>query len=212
MERVLQWAYFGRVDYGRALALQEALRAAVRGATAPDTLILLEHPPVITLGRSADLVDVRVSPAELERRGVACARIGRGGQVTYHGPGQLVGYPIRAIGRAIRPHVDGMARALVAYLGELGVAARWEAGEPGVWTDAGKIAAVGVDARGGVTMHGFALNLEPALDDFAMIVPCGSPRPVASVRSIVGRAPSLPRPRTRWRSGWPSSTRAGRSR
>jgi len=191
MARTLHWAYFGRVDYARALALQERVRAAVRAGTADDTLILLEHPPVITLGRSADALDVRLSAAELERRGVACVRIGRGGQVTYHGPGQLVGYPIRAIGRAIRPHVDGMARALVAYLAELGIAARWEAGEPGVWTDAGKIAAVGVDARGGVTMHGFALNLETQLDDFAMIVPCGSPRPVASIRSLLGRAPSL---------------------
>ena len=191
-ERQLQWAYFGRVAYPRALALQEQLRAAVRTGARPDTLVLLEHPPVITLGRSADVVDVRLSRAELEGRGVACARIGRGGQVTYHGPGQLVGYPIRSIGRAIRPHVDGMARALVGYLAELGIVARWEAGEPGVWTDSGKIAAIGVDARGGVTMHGFALNLATRLEDFAMIVPCGSPRPVASIAALLGHAPSLP--------------------
>ena len=111
--------------------------------------------------------------------------------MTYHGPGQLVGYPVRRVGRAIRQHVEGMIGALQAFLGTLGIESRWDEAAPGLWTAKGKIAALGVDARGGVTMHGFSLNLSPNLRHYDLIVPCGERRPVTSVEAVLGRAPRL---------------------
>jgi len=187
----LEWIFLGVVDYQRATDLQQRLRDQVRAGQRGDTLLLLEHPPVVTLGRSADAEHVLVSRAELQRRGVSLAQVGRGGDVTYHGPGQLVGYPIRRIGRAIRRHVTAMVDALIEYLAQLDVTGQWSEERPGIWTDSGKIAAVGVDARGGVATHGFALNLSPRLDDFSMIVPCGYRLPVTSVAALKGAAPSV---------------------
>lgn len=191
MNRHLRWAYLGTFDYGRALDLQHRLRAEVLAGRREDTLLLLEHPPVITLGRSANRRHLLKPPDELRRRGVACVDVQRGGDVTYHGPGQLVGYPIRRVGRAIRAHVEGMATAIVSYLTDLGIRCWWSDAVPGVWTARGKIAAVGVDARGGVTMHGFALNIAPRLSDFDLIVPCGSDQPVTSVEAVTSRTPAL---------------------
>jgi lipoyl(octanoyl) transferase len=190
----VRWAYLGQLEYRRALELQQRLRTAVLNGESPGALLLLEHPPVITVGSSTRGLDhVLISDGERARRGVDLVRVSRGGDVTYHGPGQLVGYPIRKVGRAVKQHVRGMAQALVNVLGELGIDASWENGRPGVWTGSGKIAAVGVDARTGVTIHGFALNVRPALADFAMIVPCGLQAPVTSVAAILGeaRAPSV---------------------
>jgi lipoyl(octanoyl) transferase len=193
-QRPLGWCYLGRVDYGVALALQERLRDALLRGAGTDTLLLLEHPPVITLGRSARPENVLVDDAGLARLGIALHRTSRGGDVTYHGPGQLVGYPVRLVGRAVEEHVRGMADALVAVLGELGIDARWSAEAPGVYTDRGKIAAIGVDARGGVAIHGFALNVSTDLSAFSHINPCGSP--LARVTSVAafaaeGAAPTL---------------------
>lgn len=184
----MRWCYLGAVPYSEALALQERLRDAIRDGKAPDTLLLLQHPPVITLGRSARPENVLVSEAELRRRGVEVARIGRGGDVTYHGPGQLVGYPLRLIGRNVRGHVDGIVQSLIELLGGLGIKAWWVPERPGVWCEAGKIGALGIDARGRVAMHGFALNVRTCLDDFRMIVPCGLQAPVASIESLLGAA------------------------
>jgi len=183
----MRWSYLGRVEYRRALDLQRLIRDGVRRGRVPETLMLLEHPAVITLGRSSSAqANVLVSEVERRRRGVDLVRVGRGGDVTYHGPGQLVGYPIRAVGRRVRHHVEGMARAISAVLDQLGIDSWWTDDRPGVWTARGKIAAVGVDARGGVTMHGFALNVCPRLQDFAMIVPCGLQAPVTSVSDLLG--------------------------
>ncbi len=178
----LRWTDLGRVEYTAALELQNRIKAQVAEGLQGDTLLLLEHPPVITLGRSASAANVLVSDAELERRGIAKHQIGRGGDVTYHGPGQLVGYPIRRIGRAIAAHVRGISDALIALLGEHGIEGSWDARTPGVWTRSGKIAAVGVDARGGVATHGFALNIRPDLADYEVIVPCGLRQPVTSMK------------------------------
>ncbi len=182
---VLAWSYLGRVDYGDGLELQRRARQAILSGEGVDTLLLLEHPPVITLGRSAREGNVLASPDELRRRGVALERTERGGDVTYHGPGQLVGYPVRRIGRGVKAHVQGMARAVIALLGELGVEAWWRDDHPGVWTGAGKVAAVGVDARGGVATHGFALNVSVDLEHYALIVPCGFSAPVASLQRLL---------------------------
>jgi lipoyl(octanoyl) transferase len=189
----MRWSYLGRVPYQQSLAKQLELRAAILAGEAPDTLLLLEHPPVITLGRSARPENVLVSEAERARRGVDLVEVERGGDVTFHGPGQLVGYPIRRVGRGVKEHVAGMADAIIELLaGAHGIEARWKADQPGVWTRRGKIAAVGVDAREGVAIHGLALNLAPDLSWYQLIVPCGlAGAAVTSIEAINGTAPSL---------------------
>lgn len=144
----------------------------------PDTLLLLEHPPVITLGRRAGLDDVYLPPDALARRGIALERAGRGGLVTYHGPGQLVGYPILDLERLqsdILRHIRELERSLVSYLVTLGL--ECEPGPPGmtgVWSGGAKVAAIGVKLNQTVSSHGFALNLTSDLDIFNTgIVPCG---------------------------------------
>jgi len=168
----LRWAFLGQVDYQRALELQFELRDAIT-AGAEDTLLLLEHPPVITLGRSARPENVLADDSQLIAAGVGRVQISRGGDVTYHGPGQLVGYPLRLVGRAVRKHVEAISGALIALLGEFGVEAHWRGDNPGIWTEQGKIAALGIDARSKVAMHGFSLNVAPKLEHYRLIVPCG---------------------------------------
>jgi lipoyl(octanoyl) transferase len=166
----------GRVPYANALAWQEQL-VAERLAGAPDALLLLEHPPVYTLGRGAD-------PRFLGDAGdgaIDVVRVGRGGQVTYHGPGQLVGYPILALRRHrldVHWYVRTLEQALIDTLGDLGIGAVRREGLTGVWVGERKIASIGVAIRRWVTWHGFALNVGPDLGGFAAIVPCG----IAGVR------------------------------
>jgi lipoyl(octanoyl) transferase len=181
----MRWAYLGLVPYGNALALQRRLRERVRSG-APATLLLLQHPAVITLGRSTKPENLLVRRDELARRGVALEQVERGGDVTYHGPGQLVGYPIRRIDRSVRAHAAAMADAMTALLAGLGIEGWWRDDCPGVWTEAGKIGAIGIDARGGVAMHGFALNLSTDLEAYQMIVPCGLQAPVTSAQAVLG--------------------------
>lgn len=167
------WAWLGRCQYGPVAQLQEDLRNRVRDGAASDTLLLLEHCPVVTLGRHAESSNVRLAPAELESRGIDLHRSSRGGDVTYHGPGQLVGYPVFRLRRGVRAHVEAMATSVVALLQDHGVAAEWRADRPGVWVNANKICAFGVQVRRGVAIHGFALNVHTDLSGFATIVPCG---------------------------------------
>jgi lipoyl(octanoyl) transferase len=161
----------GRVDYARALAWQEAL-VARRLAGGPDVLLLLEHPPVYTLGRGADPRHLgAVAAGE-----VPVLRVHRGGQVTYHGPGQLVGYPIvdlRAFRPDVRWYLDMLEGVLVSALGDVGIAARTRGGLTGVWVGERKIASIGVALRRWVSWHGFALNVGDDLSGFAPITPCG---------------------------------------
>lgn len=161
----------GRVEYARAVAWQEAL-VARRRAGGPDVLLLLEHPAVYTLGRGAD-------PAHLgDAAGgaVPVVRAHRGGQVTYHGPGQLVGYPIldlRAHRADVRWYLRALEDMLIGALGDLGVAAGRHPGLTGVWANGRKIASIGVAIRRWITWHGFALNVGPDVGGFAAITPCG---------------------------------------
>ena len=161
----------GRVDYERAVAWQEALVARCLGG-GPDALLLLEHPPVYTLGRGADPVHLRFAAAT----GAPVVRTHRGGQVTYHGPGQLVGYPILDLRRR-RPDVRWYLRTLEAVLidslGDLGIAAGRREGFTGVWVGPRKIASIGVALRRWVSWHGFALNVGADLGGFDAITPCG---------------------------------------
>ena len=200
----LEVEWLGRVGYAEALELQEKRLHARRRGSASDALLLLEHPPVVTLGRSARPEHLLASPAALAARGIELHQVARGGDVTYHGPGQLVGYLIVDLaaraGSAGAPDVTaflrGIESVLIAALAELGVSAYRRAGWTGVFATPSspgpprKIASIGIGMRGWVTWHGFALNasLDPA--DFDMIVPCGL-REVAmtSVARELGAAP-----------------------
>ncbi len=141
-----------------------------------DILVLLEHDPVITLGRGAQNGNVLLSPAALARQGIECHRVGRGGDVTWHGPGQLVGYPIvhlDRLGRDLHLYLRRLEETLIRALGDFGVTGARLPGKTGVWVENRKIASIGVGVRRWVAWHGFALNLAPDLSGFAAIVPCG---------------------------------------
>ena len=171
----------GLVEYGAAWDLQRALAKDVtpeRGF-----LLLLEHPPVFTLGRNGKAANV-LNPGD-----IPVVRVDRGGDVTYHGPGQLVGYPLIDVRRlGVRRFVEGLERSLVDCLGALGVEARRKRGCVGVWTAKGKIASIGVRVSRGVSTHGFALNVSNDLEPFGRINPCGQPGcAVTSVSAELGR-------------------------
>jgi lipoyl(octanoyl) transferase len=194
------WRWLGRVPFAAAAREQERLRQRVLDGDGPETLLLCEHPPVVTLGRSANPVHLLASPDELARRGVDVLAASRGGDVTYHGPGQLVGYPIVRLRGGVIGHVTAMARAIAAVLGELGIAARWRRETPGLWVgaddgaaDAAKICAFGVHVHRRVAIHGFALNVSGALDGFDLIVPCGLPAArTTSIAAALGAGRSVP--------------------
>ena len=187
----------GQVEYGVALELQRSLVGLRKAGKIADTLLLLEHPPVITLGRNADRSNVLASEEALRERGVALFECDRGGDVTYHGPGQLVGYPIFDL-RGFEPRLGAVAfvrrveEALIRTCADFSIEAERVAGRTGVWTRGGKIAAIGVHISRGVTSHGFALNVSTALDAFQLIVPCGiSDKPVTSMAKELSRALAL---------------------
>jgi lipoate-protein ligase B len=184
------------VEYGESYALQESLAAARAEERIPDTLLLLEHPPVVTLGRRGRWDDIHCSPEQLSANGIAAYETNRGGLVTYHGPGQLVGYVIArlsALGGTAPAFVQGLEETIIRTLGELGVSAERRSPHRGVWTDEGKIAAIGVGVRRGVTMHGFALNVQPDLRHFDLINPCGiGDLGVTSIERLLGGSTDQP--------------------
>jgi len=181
--------HLGRVPYGEALAIQQQVIAARNQNLIADTLLLLEHPPVLTLGRNSVRSNVIASDEFLAQRGIELYEINRGGDVTYHGPGQLVGYPIIDLrgdlpgkkGPHLGPvdYVRLLEEVLIRVCGDFGVMAQRIYKRTGVWTIAGgsilekKIAAIGVHVSQGITSHGFALNVTTDLRDFEWIVPCG---------------------------------------
>lgn len=184
----------GRLAYGDAWALQKSLLTARQAGSIPDAVVFVEHPPVITLGRAARASNVLAAPALLAARGIEMFQIERGGDVTYHGPGQLVGYPIvdlRAFNEDIGRYVRTLEAALIGALGAWGIAAERLPGFPGVWAGGAKVAAIGVAVKRKVTMHGFALNVDPDLGAFDLINPCGLGRPVTSIARLLGRQMSL---------------------
>ena len=175
--------WLGRIDYREAHALQKRLVAERADGQTGDQILLLEHPAVLTLGRHSDPSHILASPDALRARGIEVVQVERGGEVTYHGPGQLVAYPIVALARRglmIRPFVRALEAALVATCAALGVVAQRRDGHPGCWCDADgpvprKIGALGLRVERGVTYHGIALNVTVDLDDFSLIDPCGMP-------------------------------------
>jgi lipoate-protein ligase B len=174
-EPVLRVEALGRIGYEPALARQEALVAAKLGGDRTDYLLLLEHDPVYTLGRGADAADLCGAP---ERLGVPVFRIGRGGGATYHGPGQLVAYPILGLafhGRDVHRYVRRLEDILIAVCAAFGVRAEGRPGQTGVWVGPRKIASIGIGVRRWVTLHGVALNVATDLRYFGAIVPCATP-------------------------------------
>jgi lipoyl(octanoyl) transferase len=174
--RTLSVHRLGRIGYADALALQERLLEARIEGRIGDTLLLLEHDPVITLGRGARAEHVLLSREALAAQGVELFETGRGGDVTYHGPGQLVGYPIVDLNpdrRDVRKYVRGLEEVMIRIAGSYGLEAERIEGLNGAWIEDRKIGAVGVRIRRWVTMHGFALNATTGLDAFDLIVPCG---------------------------------------
>jgi len=184
----IQARWLGRIQYREAHALQKRLVDERASGSIADQLLLLEHPAVLTLGRYSDPAHILASPQELRARGIEVIQVERGGEVTYHGPGQLVAYPIIALARRglmVRPFVRALEAALVATCAEHGVAAERRDGHPGCWCDAAgsaprKIGAVGLRVERGVTYHGIALNVTVDLADFALIDPCGMPGVVST--------------------------------
>lgn len=199
--RTLAWAWLGRVRYAPAEALQERLRTAVKTGDGNEHLLLLEHEPVFTVGRNASHDDIVADAGWRERHGVEVHDTKRGGKVTYHGPGQLVGYPILDLNpdrRDVRRYVHDLQEVLIRTLAELDITAWRRAGKDhvGVWvgseTHPAKIASIGVHLSRWVTAHGFALNVSTALDRFDGIVACGLPSVrMTSVAQERDRAPAL---------------------
>jgi lipoyl(octanoyl) transferase len=204
----IQYIYLGRVEYAEALRLQEELVELRRAERAGNVLLLLEHPPVLTLGRHANRANVLASDEVLAARGVTLHQISRGGDVTYHGPGQLIGYPIfdlrsleTANGSRMGPvdFVRGMEEALIGLCGLYGVTAGRIAGLTGVWIGAEsggparKVGAIGIHVGRGIVSHGFAFNVRTDLRDFQLINPCGiTDKPVTSLEREVADASTLP--------------------
>ncbi|HVS28490.1 MAG TPA: lipoyl(octanoyl) transferase LipB [Solirubrobacteraceae bacterium] len=162
----------GLVDYGEALALQNRLRTARQAGELPDVLLLLEHPPVYTRGRRSEPGELPMGEAWYRSQGIDVLDTDRGGKVTYHGPGQLVGYPIMAIGDVIA-YLRTMEQAIIAALADEGLEARVRDRLTGVWVGGRKIGSIGVHVSRGVTTHGFAVNVDGDLQPFEWVVPCG---------------------------------------
>ena len=182
----------GRRDYLSTLDVQMALRDKVRGDSSTEYLVFVEHPPVITLGRRADRENILMDEEELKRRGFELHEVTRGGDVTYHGPGQIVGYPIIDLDRhraGVREYMRRLEEVMIRTLARFDIEGERIDGLTGVWTAWGKVAAIGVAVRRWVTYHGFALNVNTDLSHFAAITPCGiRDRGVTSMAKILGRS------------------------
>lgn len=191
----LRTRWLGRLPYAEAWDLQRAFHEGkVEGRTADDYLLLLEHPPVFTIGRNGDAGNLLVPQQVAADRGAEVFHVDRGGDITFHGPGQLVGYPIVELDdpKQIVPFVRKLEEVLIRTVNELGADAWREDGYTGVWTERGKVAAIGVRVSRRVSMHGFALNLDTDMSYFEMMNPCGiEDRPVTNLSDLVGRKVSL---------------------
>jgi lipoyl(octanoyl) transferase len=192
-ERSLEAVDLGRMRYGEALRIQETLVEERKRGEGDDTLLFVEHPHVITMGRNGKEHNLLASSEVLERTGIEFFETNRGGDVTYHGPGQLVGYPIfdlREWRRDVHAFFRGVEDALIEALSTVGVEAERlpQKGYEGVWVRGAKIAAIGVHISRWITSHGFALNVDTDLSYFKYIVPCGLTKPVCSLRSLGSKA------------------------
>ncbi|MDP7586682.1 MAG: lipoyl(octanoyl) transferase LipB [SAR202 cluster bacterium] len=182
--------WLGDMDYLEARDLQLSLVEKVHSGQEPNTMLMLEHSHVYTKGRLSKESDVLLPEEELAAKGINMYETDRGGQVTYHGPGQLVVYPIvnlRGWGGPVK-YVRALEQVVIATLAEMGITANCESGSTGVWTDQGKIAAIGVKISRGIAFHGLALNVNTDLAYYQNIIPCGiADRPVTCMAAILGQ-------------------------
>ena len=187
MYRPCEFRDLGRMGYQDAYALQRELVSRRKAGEIPDQLLFVEHPPVITLGRNAHESNILFSREALLAAGVEVHETDRGGDVTYHGPGQIVGYPIfdlREWKRDVGAYVRAVEQTIIEAIGEFGFDGERVPGATGVWVGPAKVAAIGVHLSRWVTSHGFALNVQTNLDHFKLIVPCGLTKPVTSLRAL----------------------------
>jgi lipoate-protein ligase B len=192
----LSWRWLGRICYRDAVGEMESRRARILdGDDGAQAVLLCEHDPVITLGRAANQAHVLWPAAELAFRGVEVARSSRGGDVTYHGPGQLMVYPVVRLRRGVVAHLTAIASALAEVAAELGApGARFERSPAGLWIERRKLAACGIHVRRGVAIHGFALDVATPSEAWRAIVPCGlHAAPVVSLTALAGGAPAVSR-------------------
>jgi len=191
MDRICEARWLGLVGYDQGLQLQERAVEGLRSSDAPEQLLLLEHPHVFTLGRGADSSNILADQQQLQTNSVEVHETGRGGDVTYHGPGQLVGYPIINLKPDrcdVHRYVRDIEEVLIRTIAELGVTGTRIPGLTGVWVGNEKIGAIGVRIARWITSHGFALNITTDLNYFKMIVPCGiSGKGVTSLSRVTGR-------------------------
>jgi lipoate-protein ligase B len=187
---ICQVVRLGTVDYQQAWDLQVSLAQGVRAAEQPNTLLLLEHPPVYTRGRLSQPGHILLTPSQLREKGISVYDTDRGGQVTYHGPGQLVGYPVvdlREWGGPLQ-YVRTLERIIVETLSDFQIPSGVVQGLTGVWAGGGKVAAIGLKISRGVAYHGFAINVNTDLSYYDHIVPCGiEDRPVTSMARVLGQ-------------------------
>ncbi len=187
MRRRCELRELGRLGWSETFHLQSELVNQRKADLIPDQLLIVEHPHVVTMGRNGREENLLASPELLSRSGIAFYETNRGGDVTYHGPGQIVGYPImdlRDWKRDVHEYVRTIEQCLIDTLADFGVAGERIAGMTGVWTGAAKVAAIGVHISRWITSHGFALNLNPDLSFFQYIVPCGLTKPVTSLERL----------------------------
>lgn len=180
------------VPYEEAFDLQKRLVEMRSQDAINDTLILLEHPPVFTVTRKATLNNVLASPDELKEKGISLCKTNRGGDITYHGPGQLVGYPIMDLkdyGKDLHKYIRTIEEMIIRVLIDYGVSAHRDKVHPGVWVGNEKIAAIGIAVKSSwTTMHGFAFNINPDLNHYSLIVPCGiTDKGVTSLSKLLGK-------------------------
>jgi lipoyl(octanoyl) transferase len=181
----------GRIGYAEALAIQKDFETKRKAGVIPDQLLIVEHPHVITMGRNGHLENLLASDDVLSRAGISFHHTDRGGDVTYHGPGQIVGYPIfdlREWKRDVVAYVRVVEQVIIDTLEQFGIEAGRVTGATGVWVDGKKVAAIGVHLSRWVTSHGFALNHTTDLSYFQYIVPCGLTKPVTSMRELGSKA------------------------
>ena len=185
--------YSTPLPYQEAEVLQRGLWAEREEGEIGDTIILLEHPPVFTMGRRPSDGDLKITPSELEKTGIPLIKTDRGGRITYHGPGQLVGYFIFALGKKTIPQfVREIEEILIRLLSHWGLKGGRDADYPGVWIDRKKVAALGLHFEKGISRHGFALNVDCDLKPFQMIQPCGiADRSVTSLQQELSKSPQM---------------------
>jgi lipoyl(octanoyl) transferase len=183
-------AYLGKISYGSGLEMMKIIQNQVKNGE-NEAILLMEHNPVITIGRNGNINNLLFSESEYKKRGIELFNVKRGGDVTFHGPGILMGYPVCKVDRKVRDLVDKLFVSLIEILGDSGIISVYDSNFPGLWIENNKIAAVGIEINGGVSMHGFALNVKRKFEGFKMIIPCGLENKGVTYWSDFGKTPEF---------------------